>query len=65
MLFSIGGSCMYFLFPQKNMIVLARFVGGIGKAFLIFGFSKKSYFLDRIRLEHVESKNSSDFELQI
>ena len=21
---------MYFLFPQKNMIVLARFVGGIG-----------------------------------
>jgi len=30
MLFSIGGSCMYFLFPYKNMIILARFVGGIG-----------------------------------
>ena len=29
-LFSVTGSCMYFLFPQKNMIVLARFVGGIG-----------------------------------
>lgn len=30
MLFSICGSLMYFLFPTKNMIVLPRFIGGIG-----------------------------------
>jgi len=30
MIFSIGGSCLYFLLPQKNIIVLARFIGGVG-----------------------------------
>ena len=30
MIFSIGGSCLYFLVPQKNIIVLARFIGGVG-----------------------------------
>ena len=30
MIFSISGSCLYFLVPQKNIIVLARFIGGVG-----------------------------------
>ena len=30
MLFSISGGILYVLVPQKNIIVLARFIGGVG-----------------------------------
>ena len=45
----------------RNVVGIGRRVGGVRNGFAVL--SKKSRFLDRVPIEHIDMKNSRDFEL--